>query len=180
MQWTFPGTVLTGEREEVDHFLERFDALFLAGGLTLSQVTSLTGMEAHTVQNWVKRGFLPPPKNKRYDPEQVCRILNLQVLKGAMPLDEILRLMRYLNGDLADEGDDLVDDRMLYGYFVRLAAQAGENPPGGDSAVETVTRDYPEKIPGAREKLNRVLKIMLTAWLANCLKAKAEQMLSEL
>lgn len=182
MQWNIPGTVLTGEREEADHFLDQFDALFLAGGLSLSQVTSLTGLESYTVQNWVKRGFLPPPRNRSYDQEQVCRILNLQVLRGAMPLDQILKLMRYLNGDLADEKDDLVDDRLLYSYFVRLAARARETlgPDAWDDAVEAVTRDYAEPVPGAREKLIRVLKVMLTAWLANCLRAEAEKMLEKL
>ena len=39
---------------------------------------------------------------------------------------------------------------------------------------------YREPIPGAGEKLEKVLKVMLTAWLAGRLKAQAEQMLSQL
>ena len=35
--------------------------MFLAGGLTLSQVCQISGLEPYTVQNWVKRGFLSNP-----------------------------------------------------------------------------------------------------------------------
>ena len=133
MQWTIPGTTLLGQREDADRVDSVFRALFLAGGLTLSQVSGIAGLEPYTVQNWVKRGFLQPPRGKRYDMEQVCRILNINLLKGALTLEQGCQLI-----------------------------------------------SYREPIPGAREKLERVLKVMLTAWLAGRLKAQAEQMLTEL
>lgn len=182
MQWNIPGTTLTGQREDADKIDKRFEDLFLAGGLTLSQVSSITGLEAYTVQNWVKRGFLSPPRNKRYDMEQVCRIININILKGTMPLDQIIKLMRYLNGDLTDENDDLVDDTLLLFLFVRLAARAryiGGSQTWDDALIQ-VTEDYNEPIPGARQKLIKVLKVMLTVWLANRLKAEAERMLETL
>ena len=46
--------------------------------------------------------------------------------------------------------------------------------------MKVVTASYREPIPGAGEKLEKVLKVMLTAWLAGRLKAQAEQMLTEL
>lgn len=182
MQWNIPGTTLTGQREDADKIDKRFEDLFLAGGLTLSQVSSITGLEAYTVQNWVKRGFLSPPRNKRYDMEQVCRIININILKGTMPLDQIIKLMRYLNGDLTDESDDLVDDTLLYFLFVKLTARARYI--GGseiwEDALLQVTEAYQEPVSGAREKLIKVLKVMLTVWLANRLKAEAEHMLETL
>lgn len=182
MQWTIPGTTLTAERTQADRTGERFQAIFSAGGLTLSQVSNITGLEPYTVQNWVKRGFLSPPQNKRYNMEQVCRLINMNLLKGAMPLEQIVKLMAYLNGDLVDENDDLVDDTMLFFFFVQLAARARYM--GGtetwDDALLQVTQSYREPIPGAREKLIKVLKIMLTSWTANRLKAEADKMLSEL
>ena len=181
MNWTIPGTTLTGSREEAENIDTLFRSLFLAGGLTLSQVTGITGLEPYTVQNWVKRGFLPAPRNKRYDMEQLCRILNIHMLKGILPLEQICSLMGYLNGDLADESDDLVDDTMLYFMFVRLAARArtlsGE---GWEEALAEVTADYAEPVPGAREKLVSVLRIMLTAWVAGRLKQEAEAMITRL
>lgn len=59
MQWTIPGTTLSAQRQEADSVDKLFQSMFLAGGLTLSQVASITGLEPYTIQNWVKRGFLP-------------------------------------------------------------------------------------------------------------------------
>ena len=90
--------------------------------------------------------------------------------------------MAYLNGNLADESDDLVDDTMLFFMFVSLAARARYI--GGsetwDDALEHVTEGYAEPVPGAREKLIKVLKVMLTTWMANLLKAAADRMMEEL
>ena len=182
MQWIIPGTTLTGEREDADRTGGLFQSLFLAGGLTLSQVASITGLEPYTIQNWVKRGFLPPPQGKRYDMEQVCRLININILRGNMPLEQIIHLMSYLNGSLTDESDDLVDDTMLFFFFVKLAARAryiGGSKAWDDALVE-ITADYRETVPGAREKMIKVLKIMLTVWCANMLKTQAEAMIREL
>ena len=90
--------------------------------------------------------------------------------------------MAYLNGDLADESDDLVDDTLMFFLFTKLAARAryiGGTKSWDDALVE-VTADYAEPIPGARDKLIKVLKVMLTVWCANSLKAQADQMIAEL
>lgn len=182
MHWIIPGTTLEGDRSEADRTSERFQSLFLAGGLTLSQVASITGLEPYTIQNWVKRGFLPPPQGKRYNMEQLCRIININILKGNMSIEQIIKLMGYLNGDLADESDDLVDDTMLFFFFVQLAARAryiGGNMTW-DDAISQVAEAYEEKVPGAREKLQKVLKIMLTVWVANVLRQAAENQITQL
>jgi len=180
--WTIPGTTLEGLRSNADRTEGLFQSLFLAGGLTLSQVAKITGLENHTIQNWVKRGFLPPPRNKRYDMEQVCRIININILRGNMPLEQIVKLMGYLNGNLADESDDLVDDTMLFFMFVSLAARARYI--GGsetwDDALIHVTESYAEPVPGAREKLIKVLKVMLTTWIANLIRQEAERQIAQL
>lgn len=182
MQWTIPGTTLTGLRSDADRTDGLFQSMFLAGGLTLSQVSSITGLEPYTIQNWVKRKFLAPPQGKRYDMERVCRLININILKGTMPLEEIIHLMGYLNGDLTSEADDLVDDTMLFFFFVRLAARARYigGSKAWDDALTEITESYQEPIPGAREKLIRVLKIMLTVWCANMLKQQAETMIAQL
>lgn len=182
MQWTIPGTTLTGQRDQADGIEDILTPLFLAGGLTLSQVASVTGLEPYTIQNWVKRGFLPPPRGKRYDMEQVCRLMNMNILRGTMPLEQIIRLMSYLNGSLSDESDDLVDDTALFFFFVRLAARARYigGTKAWDDALAEITAGYREPVPGAKEKLINVLKIMLTVWCANRLKNQAEKMFAEL
>ena len=65
MNWTIPGTTLTGHRSDADQIESQFHSMFLAGGLTLSQVASVTGLEPYAIQNWVKRGFLSPPQGRR-------------------------------------------------------------------------------------------------------------------
>ena len=180
--WTIPGTSLEGQRSNADRTEGLFQSLFLAGGLTLGQVARITGLENHTIQNWVKRGFLPPPQNKRYNMEQVCRIININILRGNMPLEQIVKLMGYLNGNLADESDDLVDDSMLFFMFVSLAARARYI--GGsekwEDALQQVTANYAEPVPGAREKLIKVLEVMLTTWIANLLKARVDHMIEQM
>lgn len=182
MQWTIPGTTLTGLRSDADRIDGLFQSLFLAGGLTLSQVSSITGLEPYTIQNWVKRGFLSSPVGKKYNMEQVCRIININILKGAVALEQIIKLMAYLNGDLTDESDDLVDDTLLFFLFVRLASRARYigGTKNWDDALLEVTEEYREPVPGAREKLIRVLKIMLTVWCANQLKLQADRMMEKL
>ena len=182
MNWTLPGTTIAAHREDADKTRQQFDALFLAGGLTLSQVSSITGLEPYAVQNWVKRGFLTPPKAKRYDQEQVCRIILINMLKGTLALEQITHMMSYVNGNLADDSDDLIDDAVLYFMFVRLAARARHI--GGteqwDKAVESVLTDYREPVPGAKERVRKVLRTMLTAWVANRLRLETEEMLKNL
>lgn len=182
MDWIIPGTTLTAPREAAAAVKDQFAGMFLAGGLTLSQVAAVSGLEPYTIQNWVKRGFLPSPRGKRYDMDQLCRILNMNVLRGNTPLEQIVRLMSYLNGDLADERDDLVDDSALYFYFVRLASCVDQISADRDwdEVLEKVTQDYEEPVLGARQKLSRVLQIMITVWLANTLKARAEAMIADL
>lgn len=182
MNWIIPGTTLEDRKDRADGVESLFTSMFLAGGLTLSQVASVTGLEAYTIQNWVKRGFLSPPRGKRYDMEQVCRLINMNLLKGALTLEQVCGLMTYLNGCLSDESDDLVDDTRLYFMFVRLAARVRDfnSNEEWDCALREITADYVEPVPGAREKLVKVLRIMLTVWVANKLRLAAETMMAEL
>ena len=182
MNWTIPGTTLEGLRENADRTDGLFQSMFLAGGLTLSQVSSITGLETHTVQNWVKRGFLASPVNKRYSCNQFCRIVTINMLRTAMPMEKICSLLTYVNGRLDDESDDLIDDTVLYFMFLRLAARARHI--GGkdrwDVAIADILSTYDEPIPGAKERIDRVLRIMLTAWIGVQTIRRAEQMLGEL
>lgn len=182
MNWTLPGTTITAQREDADHTRQQFDALFLAGGLALSQVAAITGLEPYAIQNWVKRGFLSPPQGKRYSKEQVCRIITINMLKGTLTLEQICSLMTYVNGDLADASDDLINDADLYFMFVRLAA--GARHIGGteawDDAMAQALRNYREPVPGARERVEKTLRTMLSAWIANRMRLQVEDMLKTL
>ena len=182
MQWTIPGTVLRIERDNADGVEEMFSSMFLAGGMVLSQVASITGLEPYTVQNWVKRGFLSPPKNKRYTLQQLCRILHINMLKDVMPLERICSLLRYINGKLDQEDDDIIDDAALYFLFVRLAARAKQldDPVVWKRAMDEALCNYQEPVPGARERIEKALRIMLIGNVACKMAQTAERMLDEL
>ena len=182
MNWIIPGTTLEGLRSNADRTDGLFQSMFLAGGLTLSQVSSITGLESYTIQNWVKRGFLAPPQSKRYSMEQVCRIIIINMLKGCLALDQICSLISHINGNLADESDDIIDDTALYFKFVSLAARARHIGGGKEwgEALEEVMEGYAEPYPGARDKIIHVLRVMLTAWVAARLKAQVDEMIKKL
>ena len=182
MDWTIPGTVLKGPREDVESSIRQIEGMFLAGGMVRSQVASATGLEAHAVQNWVKRGFLSNPVGKRYSLRQFSRIAIINMLKSVMSMEKICGLLQYINGELDDESDDLIDDTLLYFMFLRLASQARHI--GGsrswDDVIPEILASYQEPVPGAKERIDKVLRIMLTAWIAACTMQQAERMLSEL
>ncbi len=182
MQWTIPGTVLTATEQDTKYIEEKLRAMFLGGGISLSQVSAVTGLEPYTVQNWVKRGFLTNPVGKRYTLRQLCRILNINMLKAALPLEEICGLLQYINGSLNDDSDDLIDDATLYFLFVKLAAQHRQmnNSEGRDTVLKQALKDYQEPVPGAKDRVERVLKVMLTAWAASLLRQAAEKMVMDL
>ncbi len=182
MNWMIPGTVLSVRREDAKYIERQFTSMFFGGGIVLSQVASITGLEPYTVQNWVKREFLPPPEHKRYNMNQLCRIITINMLKNALPMEKIIGLIGHVNGDLDDTSDDLIDDARLYFMFVHLASHAKEGVTAEDwtSVINKTLREYAEPVPGARERVEKVLRIMLTAWSASRLREKAEQMLMSL
>lgn len=182
MDWTIPGTVITAPKEDACRVEQQFSAMFLAGGMVLSQVSGITGLEPHTVQNWVKRGFLTPPQNKRYTLRQLCRVININMLKSILPMECVCGLMGYINGDLGDESDDIIDDSSLYFMFVRLAARVTTHitPEQWRDCVAKELEGYQEPVPGAKQRVERVLTIMVTAWMAAQLRKTAEKMVESL
>lgn len=182
MSWAIPGTILQIPRQDAERIEDVFTSMFLGGGIVLSQVCGITGLEAYTVQNWVKRGFLSPPKCKRYTLRQLCRILNINMLKSILPMERICGMLGYINGQLNDENDDVIDDSKLYFMFVKLAARSKElfRQEARDAVLEEYLAEYAEPVPGARERVKNVLNVMLTAWLAVRMRQEAENMLNDM
>ena len=182
MEWKIPGTALTCQREEAGQLRARFESMFLGGDITLSQVVAITGLEAHTIQNWVKRGFLTSPKNKRYTLRQLCRLLNIHALQGSMSLDKICALLGYVNGRLNDEQDDIIDDTELYFLFLSLAVKTDSLLQSRDrrEVLSQAMETYAPARPEDKQRVETALNIMLTAYLAAKLQQKAEQMIHTL
>ena len=104
------------------------------------------------------------------------------MLKDALRMEEICGLLSYVNGQMDDESDDLIDDSQLYFLFLRLAAYHREmnTPEGRDAYIKEILADYQEPVPGAAERVAQVLKVMLTAWAAALLRQQAISMANEL
>ena len=182
MNWTLPGTTLSAAREEADNVSALFGSMFLPGGMVLSQVASITGLEPYTIQNWVKRGFLSKPERKRYSVDQLCRIITINMLKDVLPLDKICGLLTYINGQLDDKCDDIISDARLYFLFVRLAARVRKlnDPAELDRIIAQFLLSYEEPTPGAKQRVEKALRIMLTAWISARMYQEAEKMLQQL
>ena len=96
-------------------------------------------------------------------------------------MDQICSLLSYVNGQLTDSSDDVIDDQVFYFMFVRLAARARElyKTEDRDLLLDQELADYEEPVPGARERVKTALRIMLTGWLASKMVQQAEKMLKE-
>lgn len=184
VEWTLPGTVLSVDADRPQAAEEVFSSLFLAGGLVLSQVTQVTGLEPYIIQNWVRRGFLAPPKQRKYTRRQLSRILMINALKSTLSIEQICKLLSYINGALDDEGDDTIDDTELYGAFVLVAGSVQKHGLTSKSEMNRLIadglKDYKESIPGAKERIEQALRIMITAWRAAQLQTKAQSMMNAL
>ena len=157
---------------------ELLDGLFIAGGLVLSQVTALTGLEGYTVQNWIQRGFVTPTVGKRYSKNQFCRLVTINLLKDSLSLGQIAGLLSAINGKLDDESDDMIDDALLYVYFARIYFRM-ENFDRAElpRVTKEVTADFIEPREGAAKRLREVLSVMYAAYLAASYRRAAEEML---
>lgn len=184
VEWTLPGTVLSVDADRPQAAEEVFSSLFLVSGLVLSQVTQVTGLEPYIIQNWVRRGFLAPPKQRKYTRRQLSRILMINALKSTLSIEQICKLLSYINGALDDEGDDTIDDTELYGAFVLVAGSVQKHGLTSESEMNRLIadglKDYKESIPGAKERIEQALRIMITAWRAAQLQTKAQSMMNAL
>ncbi len=178
---TFPGMTV-----ECSHLTEGssrvlFDGIFATGGITLSQVCIMTGLEPYLVQNWVKRGFLTSPVGRVYSREQFARVVIINMLKQALQIDRICGLIRIIAGEPNDRSDDLVSDDELYHRYVNMLADPELDSRDEGSvmaAAERATEGFAEPCPGARKKLCKILAVMLYAHRSSQLATLSEQMLS--
>ena len=180
MATNLPGTTI--EVAEIKKGCSRilFDGVFAAGGITLSQVSIMTGLEPYMIQNWVKRGFVSSPVNRQYTKSQFARIVNINMLKEALPIDSICKLLSYINGNLKDTSDDLIDDSELYHLYVDMVSDLETltfESTAIKTAAETAAKDCEERAIGARRRIVNALQVMAFARAASICRNKAETML---
>ena len=169
-----PGTLISVTKDHLKNIDGILDPMFLMEGMQLRQVTGLLGIEAHTVQNWVKRGFVDSPVKKLYNRDRFVRLAILNYFKDVFSLESILTLL-----GMAGQDDQ------VYSAFCEMLAEAPVDPIKAetklsdivDKAIGTQRFDYSKT---SREQVKRLLTILYTAHLSIVLKKEAERQLKEI
>ena len=178
---TIPGTPLPFERS--GGMFEVFKPLIKAAdGLTLGQVCSVTGLEPSTVQNWVKRGFVARPVQKKYRERQLARILLISSLRESMKIDSIGELMKMVNGSANDEADDIISEEKLYDYFCEAVLKISDSRTTdcAGEIISNVISSYSGPTGEAKERLELALSVMLSAYVSALYKKEAEEKFNEM
>lgn len=183
MNRIIPGTTLKfTQQARASAFSLISPVLEATGGLTLSQLSKLTGLEGTTIQNWIKRGWVASTKGKKYSEKQVLRILLINMLRGAMKLDDIAALMEYVNGDVEDTSDDIIADILLYDILCRIIFTAEDEGAFDTVSLEDLisreTAQYSKEINYGEDKLKKAMYVMVVAYRSGFLKMEAEKNLS--
>lgn len=149
-----------------------------AGGLSLAQVCSVTGLEPSTVQNWIKRGFVPHPEHKRYGERHVARILLISALRDCLMIERIGELMVYVNGNADDTSDDLITEEALYDLFNAAVANVRDIYVPPELVGEKVAGIVSDRIadPAARGRIIPAVTVMVNACIAARYKREADRL----
>lgn len=178
-----PGTIVpasNGTGPVGSGFLTRI--FTVTSGLMLSQIKEITGLDTPAIQNWIKRGWVSSPVGKRYNIDQVARILLINMLRDALQLDKIAFLMTYINGNVDDCSDDIIPESVLYDYVCCIIDKCQScdftQQENLKKLIANCTGDYTEKIPGSTERLHKALEIIILAYESARIKMAAENLLT--
>lgn len=144
-----------------------------ADGLTLGQISALTGLECSTIQNWIKRGFVPHPVRKKYHEHQLARILIISVMRDSVKIEDVGELLKLINGNIDDERDDTITESDLYECLCETLSKvdAGSSEAEQTSLIVSVISKYRVR----DEKLMiKALLVMVNAYLAGRYRRDAE------
>lgn len=178
MKPLFPGTVVERGGRQADEFLS---GVFSATkGLMLAQVREITGLDTPAIQNWINRGWVQKPVNKRYDADQVARIIILNMLRDVMQLDRIAALLSYIDGEPGNANGHIISEAKLYGYLCVILDKADFETVLSDDVftrvIEQAIRDYREPVRGARKRLTEGIRMILIYYASSVIKRKADEL----
>jgi len=180
-----PGTIL--DREKMgnvtgEEFLDKI--FFISSGIMLAQIREIAGVDASTLQNWLKRGWVVNPKNRMYNRDQLARILIINMMRDTMQLCDISFLLTYVNGNPETVEDDIIPESRLYGYICRLedllVGHVEVTRERLSDLIDTCIADYEEKFAGARERLRTALEIIMMSYYAAMIKRRADALVTAL
>ena len=173
MHSTIPGTNKPLKNDEPFKVFKQM--IELGDGISLGQVSSITGLDPLVIQNWVKREYVSRPIKKKYYEKQLARILMINSLREAMKIEDIGNLMTLINGDVEDESDDLISEENLYSLFVKVIYNL--------ESVDDIEKTIKNILKAEKrndEKLKVALETMIYAYLASEMKKVSKGYLNKL
>ena len=183
MPITYPGMTVEVLKLEKGSSRSLFDGMFAAGGITLSQISVMTGLEPYQIQNWVKRGFVTSPVKRMYSRRQFARIVIINMLRDSLQIEKICELIKIIAGRPNDESDDLISDDELYHRYVDMLAELSVNAQDSQSvtrAAEHAAEQCEERLPNTKKRLRHIFTVMVYAHAASELRRKADEELAAL
>ncbi|MDR2599035.1 MAG: DUF1836 domain-containing protein [Oscillospiraceae bacterium] len=179
-----PGTAKTYANQGEKGFAKIEMLLEATGGLSLSQVCAVTGLEGSTIQNWVKRGWVEHPRGKKYEEIHIARILIINALKECIKLEHIAKLMGYVNGKEQDGSEAIIRESQLYNYLceaLKQSGQADDHSKGGvEGVVDRVISDYSDPNPNSKVRIRKALTVMIFACVCTDVKRRTEAMMGQI
>ena len=170
MSKIIPGTNIEyGDRKDAFSVLRPM--IEITGGLSLGQICRITGLQASTIQNWVKRGFVPRPEHKKYYERHLSRILLISALRDSMNIEDIGELMILINGDADDESDDIISETDLYDAFCRAVRDLDDHSLNIDDIEKRIEEIEVNADRSVNDRVIKALKVMVYAYLSGrCIK----------
>ena len=178
-----PGTIIPSDKSQMRPFSLLSPMISAADGLSLSQVCAITGLEPSTIQNWVKRNFVPHTIKKKYYARHVARILIISMMRDSMSIDDIGKLLGMNNGVTDDEKDELISEQDLYDCVCEViykTADSSYEKALRDTIKETISQYNLKYYSDAEQRLTLALLVMLNAYHSCTLKKNAELYFNQL
>ena len=180
---TYPGTTVEISKLEKGASKQLFNSIFTAGGLTLSQVCIMTGLEPYLIQNWVKRGFLTSPKRRMYSQNQFARIIIINMLRESLQIDKICELICITAKTLNDERDDIISDDELYHKYIDMIAENNidiNDGPSVEAAANRTADEIASEFPISQKEISGILQVMIYAHFSAILRRNAQEIFESL
>ena len=179
-----PGTNLP-LNNETSMMFSNIDVLFSAAkGLSLSQVTSISGLPASTVQNWVKRGWIKVTNGKKYEETSFSRILIINILRDTIQLEKIDDLLNFVCNKSAESSDDIIEEQDLYHILctaiIDIDRRINFTPDNVPAYVLKLLGEYKMPSASSKERLQKGLTIMLMAYISSVVKKKVDALIEEI
>ncbi len=159
----------------------------LSDELTISQVVKFFERQGRSfsktmIQNYLRVGILPPPKDKRYYTRNHLILLALiDDLKSVYSLEEIKGVLSPIIRDPATFEDDLIETPFIYDSYLEMRKNAFNQwkkslPALVDRILELV--ESGNRLPGSQEKERATLSLATLTVMAQTIAMK--EMVAEL